>query len=189
MKTKILILILILTTFQKAYCFKLPWLSKSDFTTCKVIKVKDGDTIQVFINSYPKNLQKTSIRLARIDAPEMGGKAECDDEKQLAIKSKAFLEELISKTDEIQFKAIGYEKYGRILAEVYSKKINRHLAKHRFAVDVARKKVATTPFGGSCAKDNSDFRKRSNLSDALLEAGLATEYQSHSLKNHWCNKL
>ena len=37
----------------------------------------------------------------------------------------------------------------------------RYLAKRSFAVDVASKKVATTPVGGSCVNDNSDFRKRS----------------------------
>jgi len=49
---------------------------------------------------------------------------------------------------------------------------NRYLAKRSFAVDVAQKKVATTPFGGSCVKDNSDFHKRSNVREMLKSHGV-----------------
>ena len=45
--------------------------------------------------------------------------------------------------------------------KAYEDRAIRYLAKRSFAVDVAQKKVATTPLGGSCVNDNSDFRKKS----------------------------
>ena len=84
----------------------------------KVVKVYDGDTITIattlpFDNSP---IYRFSVRLAGIDSPEI--KAKTSIEKMLAMKSKESLEQIILDKV-VQLKNISFEKYGRILADVY----------------------------------------------------------------------
>ena len=85
----------------------------------KVIQVKDGDTIQVKAEPWPGIEPKTSIRLARIDTPEMNGK--CDKEVALAVKAKKYVERII--TDRVTLKDVRYGKYaGRHIGEIITEK-------------------------------------------------------------------
>ena len=84
----------------------------------KVVKVYDGDTITIattlpFDNSP---IYRFSVRLAGIDSPEI--KAKTSIEKMLAQKSQQGLENLVLDKV-VQLKNISFEKYGRILADVY----------------------------------------------------------------------
>lgn len=116
-----IIVILSSLCINSAQAFSLlPWHnSKDKLYKFEVIRVIDGDSIKVYIKDFPENLQKTTIRLARIDTPEMGSKAKCEEEKSLAVKAKDYTDLLISEAKKVQFKPLGYEKYGRILAEVF----------------------------------------------------------------------
>lgn len=100
-----------------------------------VIKVYDGDSITI-ATRLPFNsdiLYRFPIRLNGIDTPELRGSD--DAEKEMAIKARNRLSELILN-QEVQLKNISYEKYGRILADIYfnNKYINEILIIERFAV-------------------------------------------------------
>ena len=100
-----------------------------------VIKVYDGDSITIATQFQfnPNVWYRFSIRLNGIDTPEIKGST--DEEKQMAIKARDRLADLILHK-EVQLKNISYEKYGRILADIYlnSEYINEILLKERYAV-------------------------------------------------------
>ena len=91
-----------------------------EIRTGKIIRVYDGDTVTIAARLHidgveiPK-LFRYSVRLRRIDSPEM--KTKNKTEKELAIKSRDALSLLImGKT--VSLTNVEYDKYGRILAEV-----------------------------------------------------------------------
>lgn len=85
----------------------------------KVMSVYDGDTIRVDIDLGLKTwIKNESIRLSRINAPEVRG-----SEKVKGIKSRDYLRKLILKK-EIIIKTIKDKKgkYGRYLGEIWIEK-------------------------------------------------------------------
>ena len=87
-----------------------------------VIKVYDGDTITIiYENESDKKVYKGSVRLRGIDTPELRTKNK--NEKEIALKAKKEMVELVFKKY-IKLKNIDYDKYGRILADIYVKNIN-----------------------------------------------------------------
>ena len=83
-----------------------------------VIKVYDGDTITIASKlPYKKSpLYRFSVRLNRIDAPEIKGVSK--KETQMAIISRDKLaEKCLGK--KVTLTEIKREKYGRVLADVY----------------------------------------------------------------------
>ena len=85
----------------------------------KVIKVIDGDTIEVEVPFFPKEL-KLSVRILGIDTPEKGGKAECKEEADLAIKASEFTKKFFKQLgNQASFSNIKWDKFGgRVLANV-----------------------------------------------------------------------
>ena len=83
----------------------------------KVVKVYDGDTITIatMIKGDP-HIYKFSVRLARVDAPEM--RTRNDVEKKAAIVVRDRLDAFIGGKM-ICLEKVDYDKYGRILAEVF----------------------------------------------------------------------
>ena len=83
-----------------------------------VIKVYDGDTITIaapVLNAHMK-IYKFSVRILGIDCPEI--KSKCKDEKYVAVKAKEFAEKtLLHKS--IRLNNITYDKYGRLLADIF----------------------------------------------------------------------
>ena len=96
----------------------------------RVIKVYDGDTFTIaFRTSYFGHIQRHSVRIADIDAPEMRG-----EDKESGIRSRDFLRELI--LDKIvRVKIVKLDNFGRFLAHVYIHNIyiNQHLIKNNYA--------------------------------------------------------
>ena len=84
-----------------------------------VIKVYDGDTITIAAKlPYPESpLYRFQVRLYGIDCPEIKGKT--PEEKELAQQAKRVVEELVLHKHVI-LKNCQNEKYGRILANVYT---------------------------------------------------------------------
>lgn len=85
----------------------------------KVMSVYDGDTIRVDIDLGLKTwIKNESIRLNRIDAPEVRG-----GEKVKGLKSRDYLRKLILKK-EVIIKTIKDKKgkYGRYLGEIWIEK-------------------------------------------------------------------
>ena len=95
----------------------------------------DGDsiTIAAHLPIEKSPLFRFSVRLNRIDTPEIKGKNE--DEKEAAKAARDALSDLILYK-EIILKNVGTEKYGRILADVYLDDlcINDWLINERYAV-------------------------------------------------------
>jgi len=93
------------------YCYKIK----------KVIKVIDGDTIDVVIDLGFDVYTKQRIRLYAINAPE--SRTRDKEEKKRGLAAKARLKELCEEGD-IIVKSYGKGKYGRILGELYTKQSN-----------------------------------------------------------------
>ncbi len=114
-----IIVLLLSLCINTACTASLPWKNQKDkLYKFEVIRVIDGDSIKVYIESFPENLRETTIRVAQIDTPELDSQAQCQQERLLAIKAKDFTNDLITKAKKVRFKPLGYEKYGRILADV-----------------------------------------------------------------------
>jgi len=101
----------------------------------KVIKVYDGDTITI-ASKIPGShlpLYRFSVRLRSIDSPEM--RTNSIVENRLAIEARDALHELIFGKI-VVLKKLGTEKYGRILADVYSNDlhVNQWMLDNHYAV-------------------------------------------------------
>ena len=78
----------------------------------------DGDTCYVVAKTLPENLRNMSIRILGIDTPEI--RADCTEEKDLALQGRAFANDMFRNADNIEFRNLKWDKYGgRILADVY----------------------------------------------------------------------
>ena len=71
----------------------------------------DGDTCYVTVDG-----KKTKIRLLELDTPEIS-KPKCEIERELGLKARDYLNDLIAKASTIEFKTDYVEDYyGRILS-------------------------------------------------------------------------
>jgi len=78
----------------------------------------DGDTCYVVAKTLPDTLRNMSIRILGIDTPEI--RADCTEEKDLALQGRAFANDMFRNADTIEFRNLKWDKYGgRILADVY----------------------------------------------------------------------
>lgn len=102
-----------------------------------VVGIKDGDTIAVEIPGLPAGLNPVAVRLRGIDAPEMGGRAKCAAERDLALRATGFTRLSIARGRRIEFAALDWDKYGgRIDAELWIDGIS--LADQLIAAGLAR---------------------------------------------------
>ena len=86
----------------------------------KVVKVYDGDTITIAVIIGEKPY-KFSTRLNGIDTPEIRGKTV--SEKAKAIEARDFLKgKIFDKM--VKLKNIEYDKYGRLLADIFHEERN-----------------------------------------------------------------
>ena len=90
---------------------------------CKVVDVYDGDTCRVVFN-HNGHINKWNIRMNGYDSPEMRPSKSLpnrDEIKAKAKESKEYLKSLISNSDEqlVYLKCGGFDKYGRLLGEIY----------------------------------------------------------------------
>ena len=76
-----------------------------------VVRVIDGDTVAVEAQVWINQTVKVDVRLAGIDAPEIGSHAHCDFERDKADQAKAYLASLIADRD-VKLTAIETDKYG-----------------------------------------------------------------------------
>lgn len=85
----------------------------------KVKGIADGDTINIEIKKFPKELP-LKVRLYGVDTPEYGWRAKCDSERELAQKAKEFTSKAINEAKKIYFTDIEWDKYGgRIIAKTF----------------------------------------------------------------------
>lgn len=93
----------------------------------KVVKVYDGDTIHIITPIHSvQNIVRFRVRLSGIDAPEIKSKNHW--EQKAANIVKTLLQKKIGNKI-ISLKNVSYDKYGRILADVYleNENINKWL--------------------------------------------------------------
>lgn len=88
----------------------------------RVLRVYDGDTI--FIASllpHSKEVYRFPVRIARVDAPEL--RTRNPEEKAAAVVSRDALHALLHGAC-VELRDVSYDKYGRLLAEVWHGDIN-----------------------------------------------------------------
>ncbi|WP_244631256.1 thermonuclease family protein [Aureimonas sp. ME7] len=81
-----------------------------------VVKVRDGDTIEVEAFIWPMQTVRVAVRLRGVDAPELKG--ECPAERDAAAAARDRLVELIGKGPVRLARVSGDKYFGRVLADV-----------------------------------------------------------------------
>ena len=108
---------------------------KPDITHGRVIKVYDGDTITIATKLPYDNSPffRFSVRLRGIDCPEIRSKNE-NEKKCAKIAKELLVGHIYHKI--VTLKNVDYDKYGRVLADVYLNDVNitEELIKKRLAV-------------------------------------------------------
>ena len=86
----------------------------------EVMRVVDGDTIEVDALAWPRIHVVTAVRVRGIDTPEAGGRAKCPEEARLAEQAHALTELRCAIGSVAMLTDIGDDKYGeRVDAKVF----------------------------------------------------------------------
>lgn len=89
----------------------------------ELVRVIDGDTIVAHIDIWLNQKLTIHIRLRGIDTPEIRG--DCKHEKQLALKAKSHLTNLLQNAENLTLSDVSNDKFGgRVVAYVYANNIN-----------------------------------------------------------------
>ena len=83
----------------------------------KVVRIIDGDTLEVRIDLWPGLEVVYAVRVRGIDAPELRG-AECPQEKLWADEAKAQAEKLYGIGTTVRIENVELDSFGRALADV-----------------------------------------------------------------------
>jgi len=86
----------------------------------KVVKVIDGDTIELKVNWLPPELgSKLLLRIEGVDTPEKGHRAKCVSESFRGDAATKFSQMKVSTAKSIEVKLKEWDKYGgRVLGDV-----------------------------------------------------------------------
>lgn len=84
----------------------------------RVVKLVDGDTVEIEAEPFPGHYVLTDVRIGGIDTPEKKGRAKCAGEAALAEQASAATRDLIAGR-EVQVLGVQFEKYGgRVLGTI-----------------------------------------------------------------------
>lgn len=89
-----------------------------EYNINEVLKIVDGDTVDILIDVGFDMLRKERVRLNRIDTPESSSKD--ITEKQLGLEAKEYLTNWLKKNKKLRIKTIKDDKYGRILGDIFN---------------------------------------------------------------------
>ena len=132
-------------------------------TFAKCVHVYDGDTIHVVFKMQNSNeCYKWIIRVIGIDTPEM--KTKNTYEKQLAIKARDFLRNLI--LDKIIFiECLDFDKYGRLLGDIYAEGNDMSMSNQLIVKGYAKAYDGgtKTKWGNSESNETGDISGNSNI--------------------------
>ena len=119
----------------------------------KIIKIVDGDTIDIEIDLGFSLTKKERVRLAGIDTPE--SRTRDLDEKAEGLLAKSFLEKQLDEAVDLRVKTEKDGKYGRMLGWLHdgNKNINKYMVIKGYAWDYD---------GGKKEKNLEDLRKIRN---------------------------
>ena len=117
----------------------------------EVVKVVDGDTIDVIIDLGFNLTKKERIRLAGIDAPE--SRTTDLNEKKYGVEAKEFLQRRLNDCVNLKVKTEKDGKYGRMLGWIYcsTTNINEEMVYRGYAWNYD---------GGSKSKDLNELKSR-----------------------------
>ena len=93
-----------------------------EYAIKEVVKVVDGDTIDIVIDLGFSLTKKERVRLAGIDAPE--SRTSNAEEKVLGLESKEFLIRRLDGCEKLKVKTEKDGKYGRMLGWIYCGQTN-----------------------------------------------------------------
>ena len=100
----------------------------------EIVKIIDGDTVDVVIDLGFDITRKERVRLNGIDTPETLTKDEV--EKKYGLEAKTFVQKWFSEQGEILIRTYKDDKYGRTLGDFYGqgeKTLNTLLVEQGFA--------------------------------------------------------
>jgi micrococcal nuclease len=99
-----------------------------------VLRVIDGDTVQLNIDLGFRMYFKANCRLNGLNTKELNSKDEA--ERELANKAKQYLESLIPVNKSVRIESKSLDKYGRPLIELYvdDLHVNESLLKEGLAI-------------------------------------------------------
>ena len=119
-------------------------------TVAKCIKVYDGDTITIACGLPPYQpgnpVYRWSVRLRGIDSPEM--RTKCASEKECALLAKqAMADQVLDQL--VTLENVSYDKYGRVLANVFANGVN--------VADALLAQNLAVPYGGGTKQTPDDW--------------------------------
>ena len=129
-----------------------------EYSIKEVVKVVDGDTIDIVIDLGFNLSKKERVRLAGIDSPE--SRTKDLEEKELGLESKEFLKRRLEdgKSSGLRVKTEKDGKYGRMLGWIYCGETNIN-------TEMVDRGYAWFYSGGSKKKDLNELRlKRGTIS-------------------------
>lgn len=84
----------------------------------EVLRLKDGDTVQVRAEPFPNHFAVMDVRIGGIDTPEKGGRAACPAEAALAVRASELTRGMVEGR-RVTLTGVQFEKYGgRVLADM-----------------------------------------------------------------------
>lgn len=93
-----------------------PWKEVAGPVAAEVVKVRDGDTVEVEAYVWPLQMVRVAVRLRGIDAPELHGK--CPGERAAAELARDRLAALVAGQSVSLTKVSGDKYFGRVLADL-----------------------------------------------------------------------
>ena len=93
-----------------------------EYAIKEIVKVIDGDTVDIIIDLGFNLTKKERVRLAGIDCPETRTKDE--EEKEMGIEAKQFLRRRLNDCVNLKVKTEKDGKFGRMLGWIYCGETN-----------------------------------------------------------------
>lgn len=88
-----------------------------EYKITKIIKIVDGDTVDVILDLGFDMYKKERIRLVGIDTPE--SRTRDLEEKEMGLEAKEFLERRMNDCENLWVRTEKDGKYGRMLGEIW----------------------------------------------------------------------
>ena len=122
-----------------------------EYAIKEVVRVVDGDTIDIIIDLGFNLTKKERVRLAGIDAPE--SRTTDLEEKKMGLESKEFLTRRLNDCVNLKVKTEKDGKYGRMLGWI-------HCGETNINEEMIYRGYAWKYDGGTKQKDLEELRKR-----------------------------
>ncbi|WP_339759525.1 thermonuclease family protein [uncultured Hoeflea sp.] len=111
------------------------WRNITGPVTAQIVRIIDGDTIEVDAHPWPGHAVRVSVRLRGIDTPER--RSRCPGQRAAAQLARNELERLVSAVPTVELiNVAGGKYYGRVLADM--KAGSRDIASAMLASGLAR---------------------------------------------------